>query len=265
MEQLEKLEDEASESHTQNADVEKLLELQEDAQVAYQIVAPTSSELNSCMAHGQRNSVWLNDLLALDNVAVETRRQSSVASASHETRFSQLPQLLSKWTDQGEHWTQMHESTHFTNSELASQSRNDPKIESDPRTEQLDTNGQRQNSHDSSNDSPLTTRRPTYIQLSPDPEVTEDCSQAVPASQRKYRMFDSFVADTTRQIGSISISITPPMTPEAIPPKTTATDNDMSVKTDSKDAKSWGWRLHDPDRAAKRRGKNLSPLPNTNR
>ena len=210
VEQLEVLEEEDLESETHNADLEEFLELQGDAQVANETLAPSMAVLSSSRAHGKRNSVWLNDLLALDNNPVETRRQSSLTPASHEIRVSQLPHLLSKWTDQGEHWTQMHEETHSTNG-LLFESQNDPQIKSLSRTEQLNTNIQRQDSHDSYNDSPMTTRPPNYIQLSPDPEVTEDYSQTFPASQRNYRMFDSYLADTTRQTSKLSISMTPPM------------------------------------------------------
>lgn len=57
----------------------------------------------------QRNSVWLNELLSLDNAPADYRR---VSTASDARRFSQLPHLLWKWTDQGEHWTQLHEEAH---------------------------------------------------------------------------------------------------------------------------------------------------------
>ena len=260
VEQLELLEEEDLESDTPNDDLEKLIELQGHAQVASEAPTPFRALSRSSGAHRKRNSVWLNDLLALDNVPEETRRPPSMTRASHGSRFSQLPHLLTKWTDQGEHWTQMHEEPHSTDV-LVYGSQNSHRTNSLPRIEQLNTNIQRQDSHDSYNDSPLTTRPPNTIGLSPGPEVTQDIPQTATTTQRNVRLFDSYLADTTRQTSKLSVSMTPPMTPEAFPPKIPVAENTISVKSDSKGAKNWGWRLHDADRAAKRRSTQPLPAP----
>jgi len=54
-----------------------------------------------------RTSVWLGEILA----QISNPSESHQILTSRDARYSQLPLLLWKWTDQGEHWDQMHDAT----------------------------------------------------------------------------------------------------------------------------------------------------------
>jgi len=106
VDRLEKLEDEEFELEDLDNQGVTPLEVQERTRLTEN--TPSSGRLLSTfsMGHTRRTSVWLNELLSLDDARAEARR---ISTASDSRRFSQLPHLLWKWTDQGEHWNKLHE------------------------------------------------------------------------------------------------------------------------------------------------------------
>ena len=59
-----------------------------------------------------RTSVWLNDLISKDDTVPRTYRRSNTGELNSLPGVPQLPNLLWKWTDQGQHWDRLHEKDH---------------------------------------------------------------------------------------------------------------------------------------------------------
>lgn len=79
-------------------------------------------------ARPKRTSVWLNELLSLNDGPADSRR---APTGNDARRFSQLPHLLWKWTDQGEHWTKLREEAHSSD-EIHEERQIGPHSESQP-------------------------------------------------------------------------------------------------------------------------------------
>lgn len=112
VERLEKLEEEEEEDVGGDEAGDPEATALEDTDLA-RLVKSGPSSCNHCPDFSnprhRRASVWLNDLLSLDDTPADARQMSTT---SDSRRFSQLPHLLWKWTDQGEHWNQLHEGAH---------------------------------------------------------------------------------------------------------------------------------------------------------
>ena len=73
-------------------------------------MSPSSGTLSpKGLPQQKRRSVWLSNLLAGNVLDDESRRLSSDSANS---KIHQLPELLRKWTDQGDHWNEMHPIQH---------------------------------------------------------------------------------------------------------------------------------------------------------
>ena len=106
VDRLEKLEDEELEREDSDDPEVSPLEVQERSRLIESNPGAGMPLPSFPLTGGKRASVWLNELLSLDNAPSE---HPHTAPSSDSRRFSQLPLLLWKWTDQGEHWTKLHE------------------------------------------------------------------------------------------------------------------------------------------------------------